>query len=259
VFSLLKWESIFLIFVLLTFFKNRFLRITKNNFYMKSKFTYFLILLFSTLVGSGLMAQTVTHTFTTDGTFTVPSGVTSITVQVWGGGGAGGAATYLSATETAGSGGGGGGYVTAVLTGLSGQTFSLDVGAAASGGGANGSTGFESSITVGLTKFITAFGGVGGLHNNNDGTPAGGLGGSGSVTSPGGFTIFSNSVFNGQQGGSGNFGTGLTSGAGGNAAYLPGGGGTGAAGVTGSTLSGNPGNPIWRWRQRRSCCWFRHG
>ena len=47
------------------------------------------------------LAQTTPQTFTSSGSFTVPSGVTSITVECWGGGGAGGtedAGNLLSAS-----------------------------------------------------------------------------------------------------------------------------------------------------------------
>ena len=49
------------------------------------------------------------RTFTTSGTFIVPTGVTSIQVEAWGGGGAGGAVTG-SANNTSAGGGSGGAY-----------------------------------------------------------------------------------------------------------------------------------------------------
>ena len=52
----------------------------------------------------------VSAKFTSSGSFTPPAGITSITVEVWGGGGAGGSAQKITgATGNAGAGGGGGG------------------------------------------------------------------------------------------------------------------------------------------------------
>ena len=45
-----------------------------------------------------LSAQTHTLDLTTSGTYTVPQGVTSLTVEAWGGGGGGGGAAGLAAT-----------------------------------------------------------------------------------------------------------------------------------------------------------------
>ena len=52
--------------------------------------------------------------FNTSGTFTVPAGVTSITVEAWGGGGRGG--TRTSGHNVALAGGGGGAYSRSTLT-----------------------------------------------------------------------------------------------------------------------------------------------
>ncbi|HNF32926.1 MAG TPA: hypothetical protein PLU51_10990, partial [Bacteroidia bacterium] len=54
-------------------------------------------------------AQT-TITYTANGTFTVPAGVTTVKVEAWGGGGAGGGAAPALGNVAAG-GGGGGAYV----------------------------------------------------------------------------------------------------------------------------------------------------
>ena len=62
-------------------------------------------------------------TYTTDGTFTVPAGVTSLTIEVWGAGGAGGSA------HTAKSGGGGGGaYSKRTVAVTPAQTFYIYTG-----------------------------------------------------------------------------------------------------------------------------------
>ncbi len=64
-----------------------------------------------------LQAFAQSQTFTTAGShsFTVPAGVTSVQLQIWGGGGAGGGS---STNGTAGGGGGGGAYRIVTLVGL---------------------------------------------------------------------------------------------------------------------------------------------
>jgi len=52
-------------------------------------------------------AQT-TITYTANGTFTVPAGVTTVKVEAWGGGGAGGGANSNDTENRAGGGGSGG-------------------------------------------------------------------------------------------------------------------------------------------------------
>ena len=54
-------------------------------------------------------AGAVSQKFTSSGTFTPPPGVTSVTVECWGGGGAGGSARKTAVTGNAGGGGGGAG------------------------------------------------------------------------------------------------------------------------------------------------------
>lgn len=70
-------------------------------------------------------ATVTTITTPGSGTFTVPAGVTSVTIEGWGGGGPGGAA----GGSVGGGGGGEGGYGTKVLTVSPGDTISYVVGA----------------------------------------------------------------------------------------------------------------------------------
>lgn len=67
------------------------------------------------------------------GTFTVPAGCTSLTVEVWGGGGAGADGwsfpDAFGTTYAGGSGGGSGGYARAVVAVAPGQSISYSVGA----------------------------------------------------------------------------------------------------------------------------------
>ncbi|MGZ8257433.1 MAG: glycine-rich domain-containing protein, partial [Gallionella sp.] len=57
--------------------------------------------------------EAATDTFPSSGTWTAPAGVTSATVEAWGGGGAGGGATGNPAK---GGGGAGGQYASKVVT-----------------------------------------------------------------------------------------------------------------------------------------------
>ncbi|MES2764119.1 MAG: hypothetical protein V4677_18020, partial [Bacteroidota bacterium] len=104
------------------------------------------------------------------GSWTVPCGVTTVTVKCWGGGGGGGGSTSSS---TAGGGGGAGGYSTGTISTTAGQVFTYTVGAAgASGGTGNGTSGGNTIFST-----IIANGGTFGFAGQNAGT--GGTGGVG--------------------------------------------------------------------------------
>lgn len=125
------------------------------------KSTYFKLfaqLSFFLLFSLGLQAQTV-ETFNTpgSGTFTVPAGVTEITVETWGGGG---------------------GVLTGTLSVSPGQTFSYTVGNGGAGapGGTNNTRGANGQNSV-FGSFIATGGGDGGIGENSNN--AGGSGGSG--------------------------------------------------------------------------------
>lgn len=96
------------------------------------------------------------------GTYTTPTGCTSIVVEVIGAGGGGGGVTG-ALSQTAGAGGGGsGGYAWKLITGPS-STYAYTVGAKGAGGTAganNGSNG--SASTFGSPAIITVNGGFGG-------------------------------------------------------------------------------------------------
>lgn len=184
--------------------------------------------------------------FSTQGasTYTVPAGVTSMTVKMWGGGGAGG--------EAGGGAGGGAGYVTGTIAVTPGETFAVYIGGGG-GAGANNAGGGGGALTR-LTRntgsvlaLVAAGGGGGGAQDaNSDGGAGGGStgnnaagsnGGSGGTQSAGGAA--GTSTCNGQAGASllgGNGATGIlsicnTSGGGGNPGTNTGGGG-GTAGTT---------------------------
>jgi hypothetical protein len=153
-----------------------------------------------------------TQTFTTSGTFTVPAGVTNVTVEAWGGGGAGGGCTTLN--RSTGGGGGGGTYTkNTSITVTPGASIAVTIGSGGTGvSAANGNPGGTS--TFASTIPVTAIGGNGG--NVNDATtPLNGLGA----------TFATGMTYNGGAGGLGNA-TSETSGTSG--------GGGGGAGSTGS-------------------------
>src|SRR5512137_1076121 len=89
-----------------------------------------LLLVLSLLVSGALLrpmpASAATDTFTASGTWTAPAGVTSVTVEAWGGGGAGGRA---STSGYKGGGGAGGQYVIAVAIVVPGTNYAIGVGA----------------------------------------------------------------------------------------------------------------------------------
>lgn len=117
--------------------------------------------------------------FTASGTFTVPTGITSLVVTAFGGGG-GGAGYNNIGCGSYGAQAGSGGFVKALLTGLTpGASITVTI-----GGGGNGSAGNVSTgATGGTTSFgsyCTATGGTGGV--TTAGTSTWGTNGSGSTT-----------------------------------------------------------------------------
>ena len=180
------------------------------------------------LTTTGVFA--VTETFDTAGTssFTVPNGVTSITVRAWGGGGGGGGRRN---TGGGGAGGGGGGaYAEAEVTVASCQTYDVVVGDGGAGGPTgdnNGSAGGDSFFEDGTTVLVRASGGAGAVG------AAGGAGGSGGDT---GTSVGSLKY----SGGDGAAGTGSDSGAGGGGAGTTGSGGD-ASGTTAGTGTADQG------------------
>ncbi|MGH7240872.1 MAG: hypothetical protein ACREGB_01090, partial [Candidatus Saccharimonadales bacterium] len=164
------------------------------------------------------------HVYSTAGTdtYTVPSGVTTVTVKAWGGGGGAGAAS--GSTGVAGS-GGGGGFVQADLTVTPGQVLTVMTGSGGGGGAAadNGGNGggYSAVKNSGGTFLVQAGGGGGGGGTNGGNTGAGGAGGAGGGTS-------------GVAGSAGTAGfLGTAAGGGGGAGTTSAGGAAGAAGNTG--------------------------
>lgn len=150
-------------------------------------------------VGKG-WGQTTPYTSST--TWTVPAGVTCITVELWGaGGGSGGAKgnTYVdgfgnTVAYGAGAGGGGGGAFskTQTITVTPGQVITITVGTGGSAGttsATNGGNGGTSSVLVGSTTY-QALGGSGGAGRNSTTSNGVGAGGNGGVAETNG-TLYS--------------------------------------------------------------------
>lgn len=209
-------------------------------------------------------AQTV-DTFNTPGsnTFTVPAGVTQITVETWGAGGRGGSTSKSggNATVTA-AGGGGGAYSIQTISVTPNQIISYTVGA----GSTTTAAGGTSSATALSSIFVSASGGSSVPDNGTTGA-IGGLVTVGSVSFVGGNGANSAGINSGGGGSSagtnanGNNAVGLTGGqapinggAGANgvsipnnttingiAGQIPGGGGGGSAVRGGGTLTATGG------------------
>jgi hypothetical protein len=180
--------------------------------------------------------------FTSNGSFTVPSGVTTIYVSGCGGGGGGGGGGRKPTTSEFGGGGGGGGAgqhtIKQQLTVTPGESIAITIGGAGSGGvtnsGASGNIGTSGGNTV-VGAYITLTGGTGGTGGGGGVGEAGGSGGAGYPA--------------GSYGTDGTAGTGSSaqgSGNGGSGASSPFGGGGGAprstsAGSAGGIVGGNAG------------------
>ena len=110
-------------------------------------------------------------TFNTSGSWVAPTGVTSVTVEVWGGGGKGGDAS--GSGEQEGGGGGGGAYsIKNSIAVTPGNSYSYVVGAGATGSSAGGNSYFINTSTV-LAK------GGNSVATNSTGGVSGGSSGSG--------------------------------------------------------------------------------
>jgi hypothetical protein len=168
------------------------------------------------LLNTGSSTGPFQHIYTTagSGTETIPTGYTTLTIEVWGGSGGGGSGYFnLMPTGTLGGGGGGsGGYAksTYTVTGAGGQTIAYTVGAAGAGGTypGNGTAGGTSSTASG-TFTITSISCTGGGGGGQAGTSIYGSGGTAGAASGGNVTNTSGNVGNagtGSGGGAGGFG-----------------------------------------------------
>jgi MBG domain (YGX type)/Cadherin-like beta sandwich domain len=227
---------------------------------MKTRFSLLLATFSLALVSTG---QAVTVVFSSSGSWTVPSGVTSATITCYGaGGGSGGA--VANSSDNASGGGGGGATATSTLSVSGGQVYTVTVGAGGTAGantGTNGGTGGTTTFT-GTGGTVTAAGGSGGggvtVASGSSGVGTAGVGaaaGTGGFAGGNGTTglaTTANEVGGAGGGGAGNAGAGgngtqtaananTTGGSGGigspNSAPFTGAAGAGATTTTG-TLAG---------------------
>jgi hypothetical protein len=144
-----------------------------NRLDMQKNTPYFtaILLSFTLLVCMQFSFAQTTRTYNTSGTFTVPAGVTSIKVEVWGAGGGGGAAT---GNPSAGGGGAGGAYVrNNALTVTPGATYTVTVGSGGTGPtGSNATSGGASWF--GSQSTLLAVGGTGGNRSTTNSNSAAG-------------------------------------------------------------------------------------
>ena len=210
-------------------------------------------------VGAAPVGQEV---FTSNGTFTVPAGVTQVSAVVIGGGGGGGNNAGSFFAQNTGAGGGAGGLSYGTFSVTPGETLTVNVG---SGGGAGSSGGSSSIVRSSTTLLQGSGGGSGGTNSSNgsgggssgterDGGGDGGAGGDGSTglftTSPdgggagGGAGGYSgNGGAGGGDGGSGSGGSGGSGGGGGaGSTNDDGGGGGGGVGLLGEGSNGSAGS-----------------
>lgn len=182
-----------------------------NNYYFVFRKSWMLLLLVISIFAFGQQNPFIDSNPGTGKTWTVPAGVTSITVEIWGGGGAGGG----SQNKNKGGGGGGCGYATKVISVIPGHQIIYTIGKGGTGSTGNGTAGETSTVTHANSSTSMSANG-GGFGTLNNGAGAGGTAFGGSANLPGA--------------------NGSTGGNGGN------GGNGGAGGVGGNSSDGNDGN-----------------
>ncbi|PBJ10953.1 T9SS sorting signal type C domain-containing protein [Flavobacterium sp. ACN6] len=166
-----------------------------------------------------------TNTFTSNGSFVVAAGLTSVTAECWGAGGAGGG----NDTSNSAGGGGGGGYSKALITVSPNTTINYSVGVGGLGSTASGPNGSATTFST-----VSANGGGGGTSGTGGAAGVGGAIGTGTTFS-GGKGSNGSLVLTLLYSGGGGSSAGIASN--GNNASLGGGG----AAVTGGGAGGNGG------------------
>lgn len=200
--------------------------------------------------------------FTANGTWTRPTGITKVIIEVAGGGGGGGGSPATASRE--GGGGGGGGYARRFLDVGAIASSTITIGGAGAGGaaGANaGAAGGTSSWADG-TNTVSATGGAGGPAADAVGDGGAGGAGSGGTINVAGQQGGASSTASGSRGspaGGGNSGGGWGAGApaakvdgAGLAGALYGGGGSGAVNDAATARAGGAGAAglivVWEYR-----------
>jgi len=183
--------------------------------------------------------STSPYIITTPGTstFTIPSCVTSITVEAWGGGGRGGS---RADDNRAGGGGGGGAYAKSTLTVISGQVYDVFVGAGSTTTSSGGNSRFR--LQPSGIDLVRAVGGQSVVGESRNGV-AGGLASAGIGSGYNGGAGGNGSDGNYGGGGGSSAGTAINGNNGNNSSggAAPAGGGDGGDGRIGGNGNGNPG------------------
>ncbi|NDW13171.1 hypothetical protein D0T50_09720 [Bacteroides sp. 214] len=170
----------------------------------------------------------ISKLYESSSTFTVPQGVTSVTLEAWGGGGGGG---YSSDNGRACGGGGGGAYSRNVITVTPGQILTITVGAGGSGDSGTHNGGDSYVLLSDGTTLVKAVGGKGVADNSSDGAAGGQA------------SDCVGTAYSGGNGGSGSGqGGGEGSGGGGGGAGSSGAGKTGGNGSYRNIFGGNAGS-----------------
>lgn len=195
------------------------------------------ILLITLLMVTSISRGQSTQTYSSNGNFITPAGLTSVKVELYAGGGGGGYGG--SSNKRGGGGGGGGGYrLNNTVTVTPGTSYPIVIGTGGSGStGGNGNNGNNTTFN---TNTVIAYGGGGGESYANGrtggtggvGTYNGGDGGTGSSTGSGGG---GGAAGNTAGGSDGSISNGGTAGPGGIA-------GAGGAGTTSNAADGSDGN-----------------
>lgn len=207
---------------------------------MKTGFKKIIPLVFSSLlftlcsIAQISISPTVVTISSGNGTWTVPTGVTSIQVEVWGGGGAGGGTASNNALG--GGGGAAGAYALKALTVSPNSSISYSVGTGGAGALSETATAASGSPTwFSSTATLNAPGGAGGSTPNSGiaqgGTGVAGTNGTINIAGESGFASSPNSSGAGgssPSGGAGGISVSSSTGGAGNAGSVPGGGGSGA-------------------------------
>lgn len=223
-----------------TYFKNSLslirTKITPNKLFnvKKNLHALFITILLLLALSKNGFCQVQTVTISTPGYYywVPPCGISSVTIECWGGGGAGGAA--LSANPAVGGGGGGGAYTRSNINVIPGVAYYMLVGAGGTGGSGNGSAG-ESSWFISAAT-VMARGGNGGLLGNSAVPGTGGAGGSGNINI--GTSVFN---YNGGNGGTGPTTANSGGGGGGAGNAAVGGNASGSTAGTGGAVGGGNG------------------
>ena len=197
----------------------------KKNFRLLTKKTWAVVIctFFSCVFLSTAQAQTVTE-FNAAGTtveWTVPTGVTQITIEAWGAGGAGGFAGDYDRERPTG-GGGGGAYAKSTVNVIPGSILNVTVGRGGENPNGTARDGENSTVKNGSTTLVSAEGGKSVDGKNN----AQGAQGGQAANSIG------TTQYSGGNGGNGDMGAS-------SGAYSAGGGGGGSTGYIFGLINSN--------------------